>query len=266
VGAGEGETFPARLEARLRARGVPAEVWNAGAPGYGVPDEVAWYERWGVPLRPDVIVVAPFLANDLQDAVPGSPVRVVDGELVVSVERGRLRRWLYYHSHLFRLLKASRVADRLRSLLGFAEPWARREQRAELALYGESLPPALRAGAAATDAAIARLARAAAAHHARVVGVLVPALPQVDPRRWAALHGELGVDPRSHDRRRPNVLFGRLFAHHGVPVIDATEALAAAVARGQRIYFERDQHLTPAGYDLLAAQVVGAVGGEERRR
>ena len=65
------ETFPARLQAHLRAAGVPAEVWNAGAPGYGVPDEVAWYERWGVPLRPDVVVIAPFLANDLQDASPG---------------------------------------------------------------------------------------------------------------------------------------------------------------------------------------------------
>src|SRR4051812_12719009 len=59
VGAEEGESWPARLEASLAASGAPARVWNAGAPGYGVPDEVGWYERHGAPIDPQVIVVAP---------------------------------------------------------------------------------------------------------------------------------------------------------------------------------------------------------------
>ncbi|MFL6232768.1 MAG: SGNH/GDSL hydrolase family protein, partial [Thermoanaerobaculia bacterium] len=82
VGAQEGETYPARLQEVLRARGVRAEVLNAGAPGYGVPDETAWFERWGKPLAPDVILVTVFVGNDLQDAVPGPKPAAVDGALV----------------------------------------------------------------------------------------------------------------------------------------------------------------------------------------
>lgn len=260
VGAAETATFPARLQAHLRAAGVQAEVWNAGAPGYGVPDEVAWYERWGVPLRPDVVVVAPFLANDLQDAAPGSPTHVVNGELVATGGEGnRVRRWLYYHSHLFRLLKSSLLEGPLRQKLGLAEPWARRERRAELELYGPTLPPELAAGEAATDRAVAELARLAARNHARAIAVLVPSLPQVDPARWQALHGELDMDLRDQDPRRPNRLFAEIFTRHGVPLIDPTDALAAAAAHGERIYYARDQHLTPTGYDLLAREVARAV-------
>ena len=255
VGADERETYPARLQAQLRDEGIDAVVWNAGVPGYGVPDEVAWYERWGVPLQPNVVVIAPFLANDLQDAMPGSSTRVVDGELVAGDGSGGARRWLYYHSHLFRLVKSSLLEGPLRQKLGLAEPWARRERRAELALYGPALPPELAAGARATDRAVARLAELAARHEARVIAVLVPSLPQVDPTRWRALHRELGIDPRGHDARRPHRLFAEMFARHRVAVVDPSAALAAAVARGERVYYPRDQHLTPLGYDLLARQV-----------
>jgi len=259
VGAEEAESWPARLQATLAARGVASRVWNAGAPGYGVPDEVGWYERHGDPIAPQVVVVAPFLANDLQDAAPGSPVRVVDGELVVGGEGGGARRWLYYHSHLFRLLKSSLLEGRLRTMIGLQEPWAKRERRAELALYGAALPPSLAAGAVATDAAVARLVAVAAERHARVVAVLVPSLPQVDPRRWRALHEELGVSAAGHDPRQPNKVFAAIFARHGVPVIDPTDALAAAVARGERVYWARDQHLTPRGYAILATQVADSL-------
>ena len=63
VGAQQQETYPARLQEILRSRGVRAEVLNAGVPGYGLPDEVAWFERWGRPLDPDVILVMVFIGN-----------------------------------------------------------------------------------------------------------------------------------------------------------------------------------------------------------
>src|SRR5215203_1800630 len=108
VGAQARETYPARLEEILRSRGVRAEVLNAGAPGFSVPDETAWFQRWGRPLEPDMILLAVFVGNDLQDAAPGGPkVVVADGALLVEGEKGRsLSRWLYYHSHLYVLLKS----------------------------------------------------------------------------------------------------------------------------------------------------------------
>lgn len=248
VGAQQEETWPARLEETL----PNAQVLNAGAPGFGVPDEVAWFEQYGVALDPDVVVVAVFLANDLQDASPDQPkVAVVNGALVVPGETGGLRRWLYYNSHLFRLLKSSVLEGRVRSLLGLKETWATRELRAEFSLYAQTLPEELRKGAEATEAAVARLA----SRGVPVVAVLIPSLPQVDPQRWKALLDQFGLDPASHDPRRPNRLFQEIFERHGVPVLDLTESFEMAVRQGQRIYYPIDQHLTPAGYDLMARTI-----------
>lgn len=258
VGAGETDTWPARLE---RTMGN-VQVLNAGAPGFGVPDEVAWFEAHGVDLQPDVVVVAVFLANDLQDASPDQPkVAVVDGSLVVPGETGGLRRWLYYHSHLFRLLKSSVLEGRVRSLLGLKEPWAKRELRAELSLYGPALPEEMRKGAEATEAAVARLA----SRGVPAVAVLIPSLPQVDPGRWTALLDQFGLDPAGYDPRRPNRLFREIFERHGVPVLDLTDTFAAAVQQEQQIYYPIDQHLTPAGYDLMARTIGDFLPGVLRR-
>jgi hypothetical protein len=43
-------------------------------------------------------------------------------------------------------------------------------------------------------------------------------------------------------------------------VVDLTGTFAGAVARGEKIYYEIDQHLTPAGYALMATKVaMGAI-------
>ena len=242
VGAGQEETWPARLSEILGA-----EVLNAGAPGFGVPDAVAWYEAHGRQLDPDVVVLAVFLANDLQDASPDQPkVAVVDGQLVVPGETGGLRRWLYYHSHLFRLLKSSVLEGGLRTALGLREPWAVRELRSEFAMYSPNLPEELRRGAELTEQAAARL------EGKKVLVVLVPSLPQVDPARWNAVLAQLGLDPAQHDPLRPNRLFREIFERHGIPVLDLTDTFRKA---GPSLYYPIDQHLTPEGYELMAKTV-----------
>jgi lysophospholipase L1-like esterase len=264
VGAEAGETYPARLQEMLRARGLRAEVLNAGAPGYGVPDEAAWFARWGKPLAPDVVLVTVFIGNDLQDAAPGSPkVAVVDGALVAPGESSHtLSRWLYYHSHLFVLLKSSSLGGALRRFLGRPEPLETRELRAEFDLYAKGPPSAMVAGgAAATEAAVAGLVANAGtmAGKTKILAVLIPSLVQVDPRRWEASLARFALDPARYDRDRPNAIFRALFARHGVPVLDLTPPFASAIARGERIYFPIDQHLTPAGYQLTARQVAAAL-------
>jgi lysophospholipase L1-like esterase len=260
VGAKEGQTFPARLQSLLRGGGRPAEVLNAGAPGFGVPDEAAWFRRWGRPLAPDLILITVFVGNDLQDAAPGPKPMAVDGALVMPGERsGSLSRWFYYHSQLFVLIKNSSLGGSLRRLLGRPEPLETRQQREEFAIYDKAaLPEPVRQGAEATERAVAELR--ADAGGTRIVAVIVPSLVQVDPGRWQANLKRFGLDPARYDRERPNRLFGEIFARHGIPVIDLTGTFAEAIANGRPIYYGIDQHLTPAGYALMATLVaMGAI-------
>jgi lysophospholipase L1-like esterase len=264
VGAREKDTFPARLQEILRSRGVRAEVLNAGVPGYGVPDEAAWFERWGRPLAPDVILVAVFVGNDLQDAAPGPKPAAVDGALVMPGESsGSLSRWLYYHSQLFVLLKNSSLGGSLRRLLGRPEPLETRQQREELDLYTKDAPSeAIRQGAAETERAVAELAGQAG--KARVLAVIIPSLIQVDPQRWQGNLRRFGLDPTRYDRSRPNRIFQEIFARHGIPVLDLTEPFTSAIAQGGKIYYALDQHLTPAGYALTARTVADRLQGLDR--
>ncbi len=255
VGAKAGETYPAQLEKVLRGRGGKAEVLNAGAPGFGVPDEVAWYERWGKPLQPDVVLIQVFLANDLQDAAPGPKVEVRDGALVVQGEKSRsVSRWLYYHSHLFVLLKNSSLGGPLRRLLGLPEPLEQRELRAEMDLYSKGeMPEALRLGAAATERAVEELVRNAGG--VRLQAVILPSVLQVDPGRWRAALQRFGLDPAKYDPYQPNRVFLDIFSRHGINVADLTPVFRDALAEGETIYYPIDQHLTPAGYKLTAETV-----------
>lgn len=263
VGASQEESYPARLQEILRSRGLDAQVLNAGAPGFGVPDAVAWHQRWGRPLNPDAIVLAVFVGNDLQDAAPGVPKAVaVDGALMIQGEKTRsLSRWLYYHSHLYALLKGSALGGAARRALGLPEPLDVRQLRQEMELYAKGqLPKEIREGAAATDRAVAELARSAGG--TRIVAVIVPSLIQVDPARWDASLERFGLDPARYDRTRPNQLFREIFGRHGISILDLTAPFADSAGRGGRIYLPIDQHLTPAGYRLMAERVAAEILNE----
>ena len=220
VGARRGY-LPARLQEVLRSRGVRAEVLNAGAPGYGVPDETAWYERWGKPLAPDVILVTVFIGNDLQDAVPGPKPAAVDGALVMPGERsGSLSRWLYYHSQLFVLIKNSSLGASLRRLLGRQEPLEKKKKGSagEFDLYAkEEASEMVRQDRGAG----ARRGRAGRGRRqgARPGGDR----PLADPGRSPALAGQPPALRARSRRLRPGAserdLPGGIFGRHGVPVL-----------------------------------------------
>jgi len=72
-GVVESETYPARLESRLRAArpGRRIEVVNAGVPQYATVDELAWLRTFVGDLAPDVVVAQFYAGDDLeQNAVP----------------------------------------------------------------------------------------------------------------------------------------------------------------------------------------------------
>jgi hypothetical protein len=116
-------------------------------------------------------------------------------------------------------------------------------------------------GAAATERAVAELA--ASAGKARVLAIVIPSLIQVDPHRWQANLARFGLDPSRYDRTRPNQIFREIFARHGIPVLDLTAPFTSAIARGERIYFRVDQHLTPAGYRLTAEKAAETLAAEK---
>ena len=97
------QAFPALLEGRLRAAGVPAEVLNFGVSGYDTRQEVAMLRARGLAFHPDLVVVA-FCLNDLLSDNP-----ILDGLRAQARRRTRvgvthLNPWLV-KSALYRFLR-----------------------------------------------------------------------------------------------------------------------------------------------------------------
>ena len=65
-GVEETEAFPARLEARWQADGIPVEVLDAAVPGYAADQQWIVLRDRGFPLDPDLIVLA-SCQNDVED-------------------------------------------------------------------------------------------------------------------------------------------------------------------------------------------------------
>jgi lysophospholipase L1-like esterase len=62
----EVETFPARLEARLRADGIDTEVVNTGSGGWSIASETSFLIERGLALEPDHVILA-ISGNDLTE-------------------------------------------------------------------------------------------------------------------------------------------------------------------------------------------------------
>jgi hypothetical protein len=74
-------TYAAALERWLAARGVRAEVLNAGVSGFGNAEALAYLENEGYKYQPDVVVLG-FYANDFQDNFNAGLWALEDGRLV----------------------------------------------------------------------------------------------------------------------------------------------------------------------------------------
>ena len=77
-------TYSAVLERALAARGVEAEVLNAGVSGFSTAEALVYLENEGWRYSPDVVVLG-FFANDFEDNVKADLFRLdANGSLVVN--------------------------------------------------------------------------------------------------------------------------------------------------------------------------------------
>lgn len=258
------EAFPARLEERLAGELPGVTVLNGGVPGYGLPDEVDWLERWGPGLSPDAVLVAVFLGNDLLDATAEHRgVKLAGGFVEGGGERGAPA-WLHRHCHLLRLAKRAvplGLQVRLRSLLALPPPWELAYLRRGMAIYALESPELAREGRAATRRAFDRLLALAADRSFRLALALVPDRLQVDPERWRATLTRLGLDADGVNPGVPGRFYRQLAAERGVPILDLTPVFREALAEGRTLYYRHDPHWTPGGHRLAAEALAPLAAG-----
>lgn len=232
------ETFPKQLQALVPDR----QVYNMGVQGYGPDQELISFERFGVPLAPDVIIVSLYPANDLGDLnkngllrvdpLTGSPVAIRPNIVERAIPPLRLQ-----------------MALRLIATGHFLAPSS--EEQLSQALFNDKDLVALgdedaRAGARdLLGSILRRFTELAAQMHARLFVLVIPAYSEIQGEGRAG--GRLSVENEVLDEA----------AAQGVRVIDPYEAFVAW--SGEPLFLDSDRHLSARGHLLVAQLLAQAV-------
>jgi lysophospholipase L1-like esterase len=238
-GVGDDATVTARLAAALAARGVPAEVVNAGVPAYDTELEARYLEHEGRRYAPDWVVVG-VCWNDIVDV---SRMRVSpDGLLGRGDRPGRLEALVESGPAygVRNLLKRSRLAYvTLAALRGLRAPDELTRLRTQV-LDGEDTEDVER-GWTQVDAAVARMARLATREGFRLLLVTFPIPAAV------ATPFPLSTYPR-------RVL--EIGTRRGVPVLDLTTIFRPAYHGHESLFVAYDgDHPNAAGHALAATAI-----------
>jgi hypothetical protein len=285
-GVEAGEVFTARLESLLRERtGNPeVEVFNYGVTWTGPVYYARVFESAAARYRPDIVVVASYVGNDVADALRESRQRAPRFAMVARVrelqERARSMPaptsfgWATQQEEnpatLAALLRVgaragippdtitaryNAVPESLR-----ADALAYRVNPFNLAeaiidpesMLGNVLLEAEEAQEAwdSTEFALQRLESAIVRRGAGMVLVAIPAAPQVGQQYWWASRLGLRFDERLLFETPVQDRMRQFASTHDVSYIDLLPSLRAETDR--TLYFEQDGHWTPAGHEIAA--------------
>lgn len=233
------------------------EVINGGVPGYSPGQSLAYLEKRGVALQPDLVVLSLFVGNDIIESYRQLPFYVVDGYLTNGLpQQGVLppsvKLYLQGNSHLYQLVwpLIARVLHPAHA--GEVGATAQDDFRA---MYSDADDARSSAVWKAVEARIARFESLARAHGFAPVVAIVPEHKQVDAKLWTramnAADKQYAYRPEA-----PGVRIAELCRQHKIPAIDLLDGIRNAGAT-EPLYFDVDGHFTVAG-NAVAARVLSS--------
>lgn len=243
------ETFCHLLEAQLNARqdGYSYRVINAGVQGYGPVEEWLFFEHVVADLRPDVVLIAVFVANDAIEALDSSRKLDADRnpaararEEVTGLARRTVRRSMVLQTLR---LRYDAVKGRLERT-----PVAQRP----LMTYLESPPPDVEKGLTLAADTFARIRELAAARDAATGFVLVPARFQLDDEDYGRLAGTVASNGGTLVRDAATERFANALAPLGAPLLDLLPVLRQQ-PDPVGLFFKENIHFTPRGHRVVAS-------------
>ena len=245
-GAPFSRTYFAALERMLpRWRGRKVRITKAGVPGYCSAHQLAWLREFGPGHRPQVVLLLVPI-NDVLDNLRGlAAFQVIGGRLYSKFKKFKklgiggiprpvtLRKLIKRYCHLCML-----VQRRVRLLVGGRD---RRLHPILRKLYARKPGPAIRRAWDLTRTYLGGIRDLCSRRRVKLFVVVLP------PRE--RFGGSFG--PQVDVKGTIDRLVG-LLEELGVDTLDPTAGLARRPGGGGALYWPRDGHMKPEGYERLA--------------
>ena len=254
------ESVPALLERQLGQRpGRRIEVISAGVGGWGTDDELRYLTSYGMKWRPDLILVAMTLHNDISDNLR-EEWHTIQGDTLVALTRQPFStlRWQVIQLKAF-----------LASRFQLYQIWRRVWHGAQIREGGRQLnahvtdlfradpnPPIVR-GYALTRLLLARIQSVATEGGSQVVLMLLPLQMQLSEQAFGEFGRGTGVaDSLVQDQ--PQRAMKAVAADLGISVLDLLPVFRNWIAAGGApLFLEWDGHWNAAGH-RVAAEAAGS--------
>jgi GDSL-like lipase/acylhydrolase family protein len=255
------DSFPSLLQRELAARaGRPVEVINASVSGWGTDDELQYLTSYGRRWKPDLVVVAMTLYNDVNDNLRQRFHTIKDGALIdtprapassLDFKLTELKGFLATRFHMWQVVIRAKRA---------------RETRAEAqqlhshvdSMFSRATDARMSRGLELTRLLVERMHTIASGDGSRVVLVLIPLGVQLSDKQFAEFAAaDAGTTPQT-EIDRPQREMKQIGQRAGVDVIDLLPGFREwAAAGGDALYLARDGHWDRPGH-RLAAKITSA--------
>lgn len=259
------QSFTIGLEQVLSNPARPVEVMNLGVNGYGPPQELLLFRQVGPQFRPNLVILAVFLDNDVADCHPelrsnqtGSPFAETGADTLKWDFSRAEQSYQDYHaepkytlrrtSALYRYLGSrwKRMADARAPTASASAQIPKRYQ-----LYLSSPPPAWEQAWSVLERVILEFASEAKSQGSQLVILNMPAGQVVNDAAWRdVLEKHPAMAQAKWDLQQPRRRLTEFAHQHGVPLIDPFEEFRRAES-SPPLFFGSVGHLTPAGHALM---------------
>lgn len=252
------DAFVSLLGQRLRDTvGRPIEVINASVSGWGTDDELTYLMREGIKYRPDLVLVAMTLHNDVSDnlleeyhefrngRIEQRPVMLVPWPSYLILKS---KEWMASHSHLYQVaLRAVRIN------------WVSNEARNLESHVGSLLrrvpDDRIRTGWEMTSQLLQKMRQLAGTVNAQVAVALLPLSVQVYRENLNPFLASNGLKEADIDLFKPQEMMKVIGAHVGVSIIDLYPIFRDTKADCRcELFVQNDGHWNKLGHQIAAEE------------
>jgi len=256
-------SFPSRLERALEQQmGRPVEVISAGVSGWGTDDELRYLTQYGLKWRPDLVLVAMTLHNDISDNLQ-EYWHTIHGDSLVEQPRPRksflgykvvqLKTFLATRFQLYQLWRKVRHGRAMRDV--------GTQLRSHIVeLFRNPTPADIARGFLLTDLLLSKILRVAEANDSRVALVLLPLRVQLSDKAFTAFTDAAGVTTGDMDIDKPQSVLKHIAERLQIPVIDLLPRFRRWFATNEgTLYVEHDGHWNETGHQVAADSTAVAI-------
>lgn len=262
VGVDASQTYIKLQEQLVPAHAGRYEVINGGVPGYSPGQSLAYLEKRGLALQPDLVVLSFFVGNDIIESYRQLPFYLVNGYLTNGLPQEgvlppSIKLYLQGNSHLYQLVWPMLARVLHPSHAGEIGATVQDDFRA---MYSDADDARSHDVWKAVESRIARFEALARAHGFAPVVAIVPEHKQVDAILWSA--AIKSADARySYRPDAPGVRIAELCRQHKIPAIDLLDGIRNAGVVDP-LYFDVDGHFTVTGNAVAARVLSGFLARE----